>query len=136
MAEYLKVESQEEVAEIHETLTPVLVNSVIASGNLEMLKKLVHSSDVDLNHVDYMGRAPLHVASGTKGSIEICEYLTSQPINLDCLDHAGSSPLCVAIIAKQTEIVKHLQSKGATCIAEESRIAEMLCRVGYEGNLE
>ena len=48
-----------------------------------MLQKLVNSSEVDLNHVDYMGRAPLHVAAGSNGSVEMCKYLTEQNINLD-----------------------------------------------------
>jgi len=40
----------------------------------------------DLNKVDYMGRAAIHIASSKNGSVEILRYLSKQPINLDQLD--------------------------------------------------
>ena len=42
----------------------------------------------------------------------------------------------MAIVASRTDIVNHLQSKGATAIASKERFAEILCTAGFEGDLE
>jgi uncharacterized protein len=101
-----------------------------------MLKEMAQNSDADLNKVDYLGRAPIHVAAGHNGNLEVCKYLTEQSINIDQLDYSGRSALFMAIVASETEIVHHLQEKGATAIGSESKFAKILCTVGFEGDLE
>lgn len=100
IADVLQADTLEDVAEINDTITPVLVNSVVSTGNLQMLKKLHQTSGCDLNRIDYLGRAPIHVAAGTKGSLELTKFLCEQSINLDQLDFSGRSALFMAIVAK------------------------------------
>lgn len=100
-----------------------------------MLEELNQSNSLDFNTVDYLGRAPIHVAAGPQGCISMCEYLLKEAINLDQLDAMHRSALYLAIMVGKTDVVNFLQSKGATVIAKESVIAEMLCRVGFEGDI-
>ena len=102
---------------------------------MDLLKKLHQSSGADLNKVDYMGRSALHIASSKHGSIQVVEYLSSQPINLDQLDGQGRSALYCAINAGRDDLVGVLVEKGATAIASESQWAKILCLIGFEGNL-
>ena len=136
IAKTLQVETFEDIKEINETITPVLINSITATGNLELLKKLHQSSDADLNKVDYMGRSALHIASSMRGSVEIMEYLSSQPINLDQLDAQGRSALYTAINAGRDDLVAILVKKGATAVASESQWAKILCLIGFQGDLQ
>lgn len=85
--------------------------------------------------MDYFGRAPLHVACSVKGSINVVKYLCEQPIFLDLLDRNGRSALFIALSKGDSDVVQHLQYKGATAIANDEKWAKMLCIVGYEGNL-
>lgn len=89
-----------------------------------------------MNKVDYFGRSALHVASRTKHSLKIIQYLASQPINLDQLDGSGRSSLFIALKHGSEDVVHHLYDKGATAIAPKESWAKMLCTVGFNGDLQ
>jgi len=76
IAEFLKVNDYDDIKEINQTITPVLVNSVVSQGNLALLKKLKNEG-ADLNNVDYLGRSALHVVSSTTGNLEIVGFLVT-----------------------------------------------------------
>jgi len=90
----------------------------------------------DLNKVDYMGRAAIHIASSKNGSVEILRYLSKQPINLDQLDGQGRSALYIAINAGRDDIVAVLVEKGATAVASKNQWAKILCLIGFDGDIQ
>lgn len=73
VAKTLKVNNQEDIQHIASTLMPILGNSVASTGNIDMMKKLSEEGS-DFNHVDYRGRAPIHIAC-ISGNIEVVKYL-------------------------------------------------------------
>ena len=66
VANYLNACTHDDVSQIKNSLAPVLLNSVASTGNLELLKKL-HKEGCDLDAIDYLGRASLHVIASTSG---------------------------------------------------------------------
>ena len=63
-----------DIAEIKHCVTPILVNSVASTGNLNLLKKL-HMEGADLDDIDYLGRGVIHVVANYKGGVEVAKYL-------------------------------------------------------------
>lgn len=76
--------NQEGIGSVNQNIAPLLVNSVVSSGNLNLLKQLV-TEGADLNLVDYGGRGPIHVAA-IKGDVEVVRFLVEQGVNVDALD--------------------------------------------------
>ena len=77
VAKYLKSSKSEDIAETNSCITPILVNSVASTGNLDLLKKL-HTEGADLNATDYLGRGVIHVIANYQGGVEIANYLVKQ----------------------------------------------------------
>lgn len=114
IAEYLNANSSDEVQAIKKSLSPVLLNSVASTGNLELLQKL-HKEGCDLDSIDYLGRGLLHVIAQTHGRAEVAAYLTQhRHINLDLLDNKARSPLYLAIEAENYEVAEILAAAGAS----------------------
>lgn len=85
VADQLKVSDLEEIHQIDASITPVLVNSAINSGNLDLLKKF-HKEGADLDRVDYTGRTALHVVAGNPSICNkaVTTYIVHQKeVNLD-----------------------------------------------------
>ena len=96
IAKILEVTDSEEIKEINKTVSPLLLNSVVATGNLALLQQLkLDGADFSLS--DYRGRGPIHVGI-TIGHIEIVKFLLECNINLDATDLMGVSPLYLACI--------------------------------------
>mmetsp|Transcript_37219 Transcript_37219/g.45449 ORF Transcript_37219/g.45449 Transcript_37219/m.45449 type:complete len:201 (-) Transcript_37219:637-1239(-) len=74
VANYLNVTNHEEIEMIKNSLSPVLLNSVASTGNLELLMKL-HREGCDLDSIDYLGRGILHVIAATDKREDIAQYL-------------------------------------------------------------
>ena len=137
VAQYLNVSDNEDINKINHSITPVLVNSVAKSGNMKLLQKL-HKEGADLDAVDYLGRSVLHVvanANETPELIDIMRYLVKNQINLDLLDNKARSALYLAIDAKNNEIARILSEAGASVVADDERMAKILCTIGYENDL-
>ena len=66
----------------------------------------------------------------------ICEYLVNQPINLDLLDNKARSALYLAIEADNIAMAQILVNHGASVVADPSRLAKMLCTIGYENDVQ
>jgi len=62
--------------------------------------------------------------------MKMAEYLVAQEINIDALDEKARSPLFLAIKKGFIELSNLLVSKGATVIAPEAMVAEILCTYG------
>ena len=76
VANYLNTQNHDDIQHIKKSLSPVLLNSVSSTGNLELLKKL-HKEGCDLDSIDYLGRGLLHVIASTPGREEIARYLVN-----------------------------------------------------------
>ena len=74
VANYLKSSNKEEICEMKSCISPILVNSLASTGNLDLLKKL-HMEGANLNEIDYLGRGVIHVIANYKGGVEIMKYL-------------------------------------------------------------
>lgn len=83
VANAMHASDHESITAIRETLTPILLNSIVANNELPVIKQLVQEQGANLSKCDYFGRAALHVAARTKGSLEVLMYLCSRQINLD-----------------------------------------------------
>jgi ankyrin repeat protein len=73
IADYLKVSETEDLRQIHKSISPVLLNSIAGSNNLDLFVKM-HKEGADLDAVDYMGRSVVHVLASS-GSAEMAKYL-------------------------------------------------------------
>ena len=135
IANYLKADDFADIKEIHASITPVLVNSVIQSGNIKLLKKLKHEG-ADFNSCDYLGRSPLHVICNSKGNLETAKYLLKQTIDLDQLDSKARSPLYLSIESDNFEVAELLCSHGARCFAGKERLAKILCQAGFDNHFK
>lgn len=103
VAEVLRVTDQDDLKAINTTLSPLLVNSVCSSGNLDLMQELA-AEGADFNLVDYRGRGPIHVAA-IAGNMDMIEFLIEKRVNLDFIDQTGMSALYLAIYFKNSEIV-------------------------------
>lgn len=97
---------------------------------------MVTKNRVNLNAADYQGRAPIHVAAATKGSLPIVQYLCEQQVDVNQLDRGGRSALFIALSKGDPDVVYYLYSRSAKPIAANTKWAKMLCIFGFEGNLE
>ncbi len=90
------------------------------------MKKL-QKEGCDLDSIDYLGRGVLHVVACTAGSEELAKFLCSQRINLDLLDNKVRSALYLAIESDNFPVAEILAKNGASIIADQGRLAKMLC---------
>ena len=63
------------------------------------------------------------------------KYLVEQEINLDLLDNKARSALYLAIEANNNDVAQILVDKGASLIADDDRMAKLLCMVGFENDV-
>lgn len=144
IANSLKADDFADIKEIHSTITPVLVNSavqavstleLIQQRNIELLRKL-QKEGADFNSVDYLGRAALHVICNDKNNLEIAKFIVNEgSVNLDLLDSKQRSPLYIAIESDNWEVAELLCNEGATVIANQERLAKMLCQAGFDNDV-
>ena len=101
---------------------------------MELLKKLQREG-CDLDSVDYLGRGILHIIANSSGHEDIARYLCSQNINLDLLDNKACSALYLAIESDNFATAEILAAHGASLIADNARLAKMLCYIGFHDDV-
>ena len=92
-----------------------------------------------MDAIDYYGRSVLHVVANTPENddlIAITRYLVKSQINVDSLDNQARSSLYLAIESDNSQIASILSEVGASIIADEERMAKILCTVGFENDLK
>ena len=82
-----------------------VLNSSVFGGNLNMCKVLIEEFKADVNHSDYNGITPLHIASKF-GHLEICKFLCKYVMDKNALDNNGKTPLDLAVSERNWEIVR------------------------------
>lgn len=134
VAKILNVSDQDEIKQINQTLSPLLVNAVSSTGNLALMIKMAEEG-ADFGLVDYRGRGPIHVAA-ISGEVDIVKFLIDQGVNLDHVDQSGLSPLYLACYHRNYEIADLLIKRGATVQVPVTTLARQLCQAGFDGDLE
>lgn len=112
VAKILNVSDQDEIKQINQTLSPLLVNAVASTGNLQLMVKMAEEG-ADFGLVDYRGRGPIHVAA-ISGDTDIVKFLIDQGVNLDHVDQTGNSALYLACYHRNFEVADLLIKRGAT----------------------
>lgn len=90
----------------------ILLQWASTHNDLETLKRVVESSNVDLNAPGVDGFYPLHRAAST-GSYECLQYLVTKGAQVEVQDKDGSSPLDAAVSEGEFDCARYLIEKGA-----------------------
>jgi len=84
-------------------------------GDVNLLKRTIDSSQVNINYMRPPGTAPLHQACMT-GNLEIVELLIKSGANIYLRDHRELSPLQIANIYGHFEIAEFLIRMGSPVV--------------------
>jgi ankyrin repeat protein len=87
--------------------TPLMMASI--EGNLALVKTLVEQNKAQINHI---GWTPLHYASST-GKLEVAQYLITNGSIIDSMSPSNTTPLMMATLGGNEELIKLLLDKGA-----------------------
>ena len=81
-------------------------------NDMETLKRVVETTNVNLNEPGVDGFYPIHRAAST-GSYECLQYLVTKGAQLDVCDKDGTSPLDAAVSEGEFDCARFLIEKGA-----------------------
>mmetsp|Transcript_31994 Transcript_31994/g.51668 ORF Transcript_31994/g.51668 Transcript_31994/m.51668 type:complete len:1406 (-) Transcript_31994:604-4821(-) len=81
--------------------------SAASKNNLEEVKRLLLSSDLNVNAGDYDGRTALHLAA-SEGHVELVRFLLERKANINVVDRYGGTPL--------DDAVRHARDEVATLL--------------------
>ena len=87
------------------------LHSTILSGNIELVRDLLHNS-MDVNQLDDSENAPLHIAA-IKGYLEIAKLLIANGADIDVKNQHGSLPLHLAAQFNNTATALLLIKSGS-----------------------
>lgn len=87
--------------------TPLMMASI--GGNLDLVKTLVIQNKAQVNHI---GWTPLHYASST-GQLEVAQFLITNGSIIDSLSPSNTTPLMMAVLGGNEQLIKLLLDKGA-----------------------
>jgi lysophospholipase len=118
-------------AHIERALTPVLLCSAAALGDIGALRKLVEDG-ADVNAGDYDGRTALHLVA-SEGHLEAARFLLEAGANANTVDRWGGTPLADATRHKHDAVAALLVERGAEL--RRGDIAVALCAVAGAGDL-
>jgi len=91
----------------------ILLEWASTYNDVETLKRVVETTNVNLNEPGVDGVYPLHRAAST-GSYECLQYLVAKGAQLEVRDKDGSSPLDAAVSEGEFDCARYLIEKGAS----------------------
>jgi len=91
----------------------ILLQWAATHNDIDTLKGLLESTNVDLNVPGVDGFYPLHRAAST-GSLECLQYLVTKGAQIEVRDKDGSSPLDAAVSEGEFDCARFLIEKGAS----------------------
>jgi len=123
----------DESRDVASFLTPIIINELIKTNNIEMLKKL--RNEIKMGFKNFEDKAnPLHVAAHY-GNIEITIFLYDCKVNINAHDEKNRTPLNIACINNRAEVAYFLLTKGGEFNNNISGIENIFINLAYEGNL-
>jgi len=133
LSKTLNVSSDEERNHVNNVLLPSIVCSVVHLGDIDKLKMLIKNG-ADINHPDFAGRSPLHVAA-TQGKEAVLKFIIEQGANIHARDHSNDTPLLSAVKSGQEKCVKILYECGGSLGLNDSNLADLLIQQATTGDL-
>ena len=103
-----------------------------AGGNLDEVKRLLDSKDVEVDDGDYDKRTAIHLAA-SNGHLHIVRALLDLGANWNMQDRYGGTPLDDAIRHEHDHVVTFLQQRGAVMDLEDA--GNKLCDCAARGDL-
>ena len=95
------------------------ISDAVKDGNIEEVRYLLETKDVDVNAKDKNGVTPLHEAAD-RGLADIAELLIAGGANVNAEDYDGNTPLHLAIGGGHAEIARLLVIQGANVNAKDN----------------
>ncbi|KAK3236718.1 hypothetical protein CYMTET_53158 [Cymbomonas tetramitiformis] len=105
------------------------------AGNLDHMKQLFETSNIELDDADTNGRTLLAVAA-SEGQVEVVRYLLDRGASGSIKDINGNTPLNDAVREGHHEVAMLLKAKGFKLDYPELDMAGMLCEVAYSESIE
>ncbi|ORM41091.1 26S proteasome non-ATPase regulatory subunit 10 [Babesia sp. Xinjiang] len=93
--------------------SPIELLRAAFMGDLELLKS---QKNVDVNHVDEVGRSALHYASAA-GAEKCVEYLLASGVNVNLADKKGWTAIHIAVSKNYADVARVLIDGGADIFA-------------------
>ena len=93
------------------------LHSVVAAGDLEALREIVESCDIEATD---KGQQAIHVAAG-QGHVDIARLLLQHGASVSARDHDGRMPLHLAAFHGHTDMLELLLDHGALLDPTERR---------------
>lgn len=90
----------------------ILLQWAATHNDIDTLKSLLESTNIDINEPGVDGFSLLHRAAST-GSLECLQYLVTKGAQLEVSDKDGSSPLEAAVSEGEFDCARFLIEKGA-----------------------
>ncbi|KAL8805252.1 MAG: hypothetical protein Q9200_005497 [Gallowayella weberi] len=112
--------------------TPLMF--AVRDGYADIVSQLLEDPRIDVNKKALDGTTALSIAAKTGSSISVRFLLEHDSIDLDAVDHNGSSALIHAAIWDHSEIVKQLLSAGANSKIKDHNGGTALLRAIDNGN--
>ncbi|KAI8817717.1 asparaginase-domain-containing protein [Fimicolochytrium jonesii] len=103
---------------VEKTLVPILMCQAAKIGDIEGLQSLIEDYYPLINHGDYDGRTPLHIACSENQKASV-EFLLLHGANVHLRDRFGHSALWDAVRSRRPAIAKLLREAGAHFSEEE-----------------
>ena len=70
-----------------------ILHSAIEKGNIQIVKELLKTPNIDINATDSLGRTALHRAMRLGGDDIVAELLKTPNIDVNTIDHTGNTAL-------------------------------------------
>lgn len=94
-------------------LEPTVLHSAVKSRSTGCIKLLLFKYGVDVNALDPMGSAPIHICADRGFSDCMYMLLSAETLSIDLKDHRGSTALHLACESAHVECAKLLIEHGA-----------------------
>lgn len=114
-------------------LIPKVINELIESNNISMLRKLRNYIS-NINFFDATKKNPLHIAA-IKGNIKMIKFLLKLRIGINDMDDKKRTPLNYACLCHHPEAAKLIKEKGGI-VNNTEELSSILCDLAVKGDLD
>ena len=105
------------------------IHDAVKEGNYEAVKELIAADASVVNSGSESGQMPLHIAAGA-GDIEMAELLLNNGAQVETVDGRSFTPVLMACMRNQKEMVELLAHHGANLRAEHPVFGSAIV-IGY-----